>query len=256
MESYTFLSEIYDAWQNCNRPSKWADYTEKILRKHLHLTVGDGEGHRFLLADLGCGTGDFAIEMNRRGYEVIAVDRCADMLTVATGKQGANEVRFICQDITALDLYGTVDVMVCYLDTVNHLLTVKQLERFFSRCKIFLNPDAVMIFDILMPIYFESLLAQETYYEIRDEYVLIWENRYNNRKQINTALLTAFVSREDQSYHRFEEAISERCYPPEQIRRAIEASGLSITAQYGEFTLRKPKEQAKRVFYVVKNKGR
>ncbi|MEJ7707650.1 MAG: class I SAM-dependent methyltransferase [Nocardioidaceae bacterium] len=56
--------------------------------------------HRVL--DVGCGTGTFALLLADRGLEVIGVDPAAGSLDVARAKPGAERVRWIHGDATAL----------------------------------------------------------------------------------------------------------------------------------------------------------
>lgn len=60
--------------------------------------------------DAGCGTGRVAIELARRGVEVVGVDVSASMLAVA--RRRASDVTWIESDLADLDLERTFDVVV------------------------------------------------------------------------------------------------------------------------------------------------
>ena len=60
--------------------------------------------------DAGCGTGRLAIELARRGVEVLGVDMDASML--ATARARAPQVRFELADLAALALDRTFDIVV------------------------------------------------------------------------------------------------------------------------------------------------
>lgn len=60
--------------------------------------------------DAGCGTGRVAIELARRGIEVVGVDVDASML--ATARRLAPDVTWIRSDLAALDLGRTFDIVV------------------------------------------------------------------------------------------------------------------------------------------------
>lgn len=60
--------------------------------------------------DAGCGTGRVAIELARRGIDVVGVDADADMLERARRK--APHVEWVLADLAALDLGRTFDVVV------------------------------------------------------------------------------------------------------------------------------------------------
>ncbi len=60
--------------------------------------------------DAGCGTGRVAIELARRGVEVVGVDIDASML--ATARAGGPDVEWHERDLSSLDLGRTFDVVV------------------------------------------------------------------------------------------------------------------------------------------------
>ena len=60
--------------------------------------------------DAGCGTGRVAIELARRGYEVVGVDASESML--ATAQRLDTTVRWACADLADLDLDRRFDVVV------------------------------------------------------------------------------------------------------------------------------------------------
>jgi SAM-dependent methyltransferase len=60
--------------------------------------------------DAGCGTGRVAIELARRGIEVVGVDVDPSMLATARGR--APDLEWIEADLTTFDLGRTFDVVV------------------------------------------------------------------------------------------------------------------------------------------------
>jgi SAM-dependent methyltransferase len=60
--------------------------------------------HRVL--DVGCGTGSFAVLLVQRGFEVVGVDPAAASLAVAMQKPGAEAVRWLHGDATAVPPLG------------------------------------------------------------------------------------------------------------------------------------------------------
>jgi 2-polyprenyl-3-methyl-5-hydroxy-6-metoxy-1,4-benzoquinol methylase len=66
--------------------------------------------HPSTVLDAGCGTGRVAIELARRGVEVIGVDADASML--ATARSRATEIEWCNHDLTTLELGRTFDVVV------------------------------------------------------------------------------------------------------------------------------------------------
>lgn len=60
--------------------------------------------------DAGCGTGRVAIELARRGHEVVGADVSESML--ATARRLGPTVRWVCCDLAELDLDRRFDVVV------------------------------------------------------------------------------------------------------------------------------------------------
>ena len=115
MSCYGPLAAWYDRLTGDVPYSEFADYYEAEFHRH-------GGEFRFLL-DLCCGTGTLTCEMARRGYEMIAVDASVDMLMQAQEKSAGLDPAplFLCQEASALDLYGTVDAAYCSLDGMNYI---------------------------------------------------------------------------------------------------------------------------------------
>lgn len=67
----------------------------------LYLDIVEEFSARSVL-DIGCGTGTFAALLSERGVDVVGVDPAAASLAVARTKPGADHVRWIHGDATAL----------------------------------------------------------------------------------------------------------------------------------------------------------
>lgn len=254
MDPYASLSAIYDKWQENGDTAGWADHIDKIINANCKIAKGDGTDGRLLLLDLGCGTGGFAIEMARRGYDVLGIDQSYEMLSIAKMKDVRESVQFIQQDITEMELYGTVDIIVCLLDTVNHILSEPKLDRMFSLCKNYLNPGGLLIFDVATPSYFKDILGDNVFYDIKDQYTLIWQNHIDRRRKISSAELTLFFKQDDLTYIRNEDYIEERIYAIDKIERLLHNNGMEVVREYGGLTFRKPAPTANRVFFVAENR--
>lgn len=67
----------------------------------VYIAIAEELGARRVL-DVGCGTGTFALRLAERGLEVTGVDPARASLDVARAKPGADRVRWIHGDATAL----------------------------------------------------------------------------------------------------------------------------------------------------------
>ena len=71
------VPDVYAAW----RASEIGAITEHLQRRLVLGLLGDVRGRRVL--DVGCGDGDLALELWRRGAVVIGIDASLDMIDAA-----------------------------------------------------------------------------------------------------------------------------------------------------------------------------
>lgn len=244
---YTNFAYIYDELTNDIDYSRWADYIEKLFKRY--------RVKPSLILDLGCGTGSFAVEMASRGYEMIGIDSSPDMLACARNKSESKnlDVLFINQDMVDFELYGTVDAVVCLLDSINYVTSKRDVTRVFKLVRNYLNPGGLFIFDINTPYKFEHVLSENVFYEVRDDLAFIWENRYDKRRKLCEFDLTFFIKR-GEYFQRHDEIHVERAYSLDEIGEMAERAGLKLKGMFDDLSMRPPIEKSKRVFFVCSNK--
>ena len=242
---YKNFAYLYDALTDDIDYLEWADFIEKIFKKH--------KCSPKTILELGCGTGSFAVEMSKRGYEMICIDLSEDMLNCASQKarEANQDILFLNQDMTAFELYGTVDVVVCLLDSLNYITQDKKLIKTFKLVKNYLNPEGLFIFDVNTPYKFEKVLADNLFYQVDDDITYIWKNNYNTKARKAKFDLTFFV-REGELYRRFDESHIERAYYNDEIVNLLGLSGLSFITSYDDLKLKAPNSESNRIFYVSK----
>ncbi len=256
---YQPLAAVYDRIQQTD-VCAWADFIGLLEARYSSRSQrGDGHGGRPILLDLGCGTGAFCLEMARRGYDPIGIDQSDAMLDQARMRiqDGQPEppeppCLFLQQDISRFELYGTVDLITCLLDTVNHLTREGQVRRLLRLAANYLNPGALMVFDLASWHHFSETLDQNIFYTDLPEHTLFWQNHFNRARQTNRADITLFKAQPDGRYVRSDALIRERYYSDGQVSAWAEEAGLDLVARLGDLVLRKPREADERVFYVLR----
>ena len=112
MRGYGAFAWYYDELTENVSYQKRADYFLQLIEKF-------GSSGPIVL-DLACGTGSLSMELAQRGCDVIGVDASEDMLSVAQEKAMEHpewDILYLCQSMTELDLFGTVDTTICALDS-------------------------------------------------------------------------------------------------------------------------------------------
>ena len=74
-----YLSQTYDFLNTDINYAEWADFYCECFRKYSQVPVKN-------ICEMACGTGNMALELQKRGYSVTAFDLSEHMLTVADKK--------------------------------------------------------------------------------------------------------------------------------------------------------------------------
>jgi len=103
--------------------------------------------------DIGCGTGDHAIELARQGYRVIGMDRSTGMITesnrrkYAISKEAKERVRFFVGDIKRIKgLKEKFDAVLFMGNTIPH--NPYKYEELIKNAARLLSEKGVMVFQI------------------------------------------------------------------------------------------------------------
>lgn len=205
-----------------------------------------------LMLDLACGTGEFSNRFADKGVSVIGVDISYDMLSVAREKSAekGNNILYLCQDASELDLYGTVDGAICCLDSLNHITDYDNFCKAISKVSLFLEKDRLFIFDLNTEYKHREVLGNNTFIIDTDDVYCVWQNDYDGEDTVEINL--DFFTSDGEAYYRTSESFCERAYSDKQIKDALQKAGLKIEAVYEELTQNTPSDTTQRVVYVTR----
>ena len=142
IDCYSGFAYIYDTLMKDYDYNCLIEYIEKIFERY--------KIKPNIILDLACGTGTICINMAQKGYDMIGLDISTDMLNVAqtkTRKLGL-DILYINQNMTEFELYGTVDAIICTMDSINYIQDKNELIKLFKNVRNYLNPGGLFIFDI------------------------------------------------------------------------------------------------------------
>lgn len=243
MSAYEALARVYDQLTGDVGYQKRADYLEKLFQKS-RIPV-----HTVL--DLACGTGAMTAALTERGYELIGVDGSPDMLAAAREKAsdltGIAPV-FLNQDMTALDLYGTVDAAVCCLDSLNYLTNPRDVRRTFRRLRLFVAPGGLLVFDVNSPAKLAALDGQ-VFLDEREDVYCVWRTEYSRSRRICTYWMDVFTRRPDGGWGRGEEEHRQRAYSAQELCAWLEEAGFTGVRVYGDCRMSAPREDEQRLYF-------
>ena len=154
--------------------------------------------------------------------------------------------------MTELDLYGTIDAVVCALDGLNHLTDYEDFCLAIKRAALFLHPDGVFVFDLNTPYKHREILADNAFLYDYDDVFCGWQNTLGEDGIVQMDL-TLFVY-DGEGYQRMEESFAERAYSLEQVKKAIDDAGLVLTGFYAGDTMEAPVPDTQRWVFVTRHK--
>lgn len=247
-ESYVAFAECYDELTGNVDYEKRGQYFHTILKKY-----GKEKG---ILLDLACGTGSLSEFFARLNYDVIGVDASEEMLAVAQEKkyESGSNIIYLCQRMEELNLFGTVDIVICALDSINHVVDPEKVQQIFERVSLFLDEDALFIFDVNTVYKHERVLADNTFVYDVDSVYCVWQNHLLPDHVVQMDLDLFSYDEENDCYYREQESFCERAYSEEELASFLEHAGFEVLARYGDDTFALPEETTQRVIYVVRNR--
>ena len=248
MDAYTGFASVYDRFMENVPYEKWRDIIVKELTKE---SITDG-----LLLDLGCGTGTLTNLLAEAGYDMIGVDGSEEMLMEAREKGENPDILYLCQDMRAFELYGTVRAVVSTCDTMNYLLTPSDFIQTVRLVNNYLDPGGLFIFDLNTIYKFRELMGDTTIAESGEDAAFIWDNFFDEETGRNEYDLTLFIEREDGLFERQIEVHEEQGYTLDEVKGFLAAGGMEFVRVFDADTGEEPEETSEKVFFIAREKGK
>jgi SAM-dependent methyltransferase len=158
--------------------------------------------------DLGCGSGIWAEQLLREGYEVLGIDISPAMIAIA--KRRAPRAEFLCESFLRVKL-PPCDAVTSIGECINYLFDrqrdpIAALARLFRRIHCALRPGGIFVFDFLEPAMLHRKDPPRRFREGDDWAVLVEIETDKPRTQI-TRHITSFRQvgdffRRDRESHR------------------------------------------------------
>lgn len=249
MEIYGQFAAVYNRLMSDVDYKGWTQYLLELMR------MGGLENETLAIADCACGTGDIAIELARRGHNVVGVDMSADMLAIAMEKARSSCVRmpFVQQNICSLKLHKPVDAITCTCDGINYILHRAQVKNFFESAAKTLKPQGLLLFDISSKYKFEHVLDGNVFSQEDDDTCCIWRSAYDKKTCECQLDITCFI-RENAFFRRFCETHMQRAYEVGELCELLGITGYETLAVYGHPTHELPRAECERLQFVARKR--
>jgi SAM-dependent methyltransferase len=145
-------ASAYDALYHDKDYPDECDLLERIFKEY-------GEGNIKTILDLGCGTGNHAIPLAERGYEVIGIDISPKMLESARAKIASKNlpISFVECSIKILNLNRTFDAVIMMFAVLGYQSEIEDIIETLKIAHKHLRPGGLLAMDFW---YGPAVLAQ------------------------------------------------------------------------------------------------
>ncbi len=193
-----------------------------------------------LVVDLGCGSGLWAHELIKAGYDVLGIDQSAAMIEMA--KKKAPKARFKKDSFLNVKL-PLCDAVTSIGECFNYLFDKKnsktELARLFSRVYNALRPGGLFIFDIVEPGQVTTSTPSMRNLQGQDWAILLQVNE-DSKKNTLMRKMTIF-RKAGKLYSRHEETHRLQLYKGSEIAAILRSIGFHVRLirGYGKLRFRK-----------------
>jgi SAM-dependent methyltransferase len=191
-----------------------------------------------LVVDLGCGSGRWARELNRAGYEVLGVEQSPAFIRLA--RKIAPQSRFMNASLLRVAL-PACDAVTSIGECLNYTFDRKarkaELARLFGRVNRALRPGGVFIFDVAEPGRIPENGPRREWFHGADWAILVEAD--GDRKQSTLTRKIICFRKRGRQYRRSEETHPLHLFPGADIVEMLGRAGFEaerLTA-YGRFQL-------------------
>lgn len=227
--SYQKLASLYDKAYGKKFYIEYANFINNLIYKN--------KINNPLILDLACGTGSLIKELNRKFNDIEGVDASVEMLQIAKIKNPKN--KFYRQSFQNLNLAKKYSVITCTFDSINYLLTKKDLYRTIQNISQHLNNNGLFIFDF------------NTIYKKIDPKFTNGNVVYYNSIKNNFWNVKIEITKGDRIYI---EKHKERLYTLKDLKKILEKFGIKIIELYSDFDKKINEQNKSERLFVISRK--
>jgi len=235
---YEKLAEIYDYVMRHVDYQKWASHVQRLLQRcHCYPAR---------ILDVACGTGSLLLELTHRGFQVMGFDYSLPMIRMARRKLPG--VPLWQGDMRAFAVSRPLEAILCLYDSINYLMTLREVTQMLHCCYRNLVGGGILIFDTCTEL---NSLRHFTNYRDHgstSDFEFARWSHYDPQQRIQ---YTEFKIHFRGSKEIFHEVHQQRVYANEQIREVIRATSFRLRWALDGFTLAPASDRSYRIHWVL-----
>lgn len=229
------------------RDARFYDHTYRRYRADVEFYLRLARRHGGPVLELGVGTGRIALALAEEGFDVVGVDRAAEMLARANERAAKKPERVREHlelregDMRELELGARFPLVIAPFNAFQHLYDDDDIERALASCRRHLAPGGRLAFDVLMPDYRALVRDPSRFYRCRPtvhprdgrRYAYAEAFSYDHARQIQTVTMR-FTDLEDPE-RVFFTRLSQRQFFPRELASLLRCNDFEILSQHGGF---------------------
>jgi glycine/sarcosine N-methyltransferase len=201
------------------------------------------------ILDVGCATGDFAIDLAKAGYDVIGIDLNSRMIDIAKSKitDLQHKIEFQVMNMLDIDKLGIFNLILCFGNTLPHLQTEPEVNNFFFTANSSLPDSGAFIFQILN--YDKILSDGKINFKIIETDSFIFRRNYHFP---DNGLISFKIELEDKKTGRvYSDSTDLLPLRQKQLLALLEETGFKTTKVYSDYDMTKSDLQEYASIYVA-----
>ena len=183
---------------------------------------------RARILDLCCGDGRIARALNKRGFDITGLDGSEQMLTYA--RKLAPEVPFHLADARSFKLPDPFDAVISTFDSLNHVMTRRDLYKVFRNVYASLNEGGYFAFDVNREEAYRDLWSNMSSV-ITEQAVSVARGEFDERRGIATCDITQFALKNG-AWIRSDYTLRQKLHEHSNVMDDLEKAGFSHVACY------------------------
>lgn len=234
VKNYEKVSLVYDFLMRRINYKDWADYIYDIAKERIHKDSS--------VLEIGSGSGRLAAHLKKKIPNITLADISREML-----KKGRVKLPKVCCNMSALPFKQKFSLIFSAFDSINYLLSRKELLKFFKEVYKILDDEGVFTFDVSLERnsirHLKDAVKGGNHKGIKFKRT----SRYNEKTCIHQNIF--FI---DYGGEIFTEVHKQKIFPFEDYFNLLPKAGLYVAECYNAFSFRHGSENSKRVQFVVK----
>ena len=211
-DAYDAFARVYD--------QHWGFFAAKAYPVLEHLVLGNLPPGSAVL-DLCCGTGQLAAELSQHGFPTTGLDGSEGMIEIA--RKNAPDVEFVVQDARNIALPGRFSAVFSTFDSLNHVMSLDQLEQVFRGVFAVLASGGYFVFDLNMEEGFRSRW-RGSFEFVEEDHVCVVRSSHHANEKIGQLDVTLFELR-GSGWVRTDFPLIQRWYEAREIRERLRKAG-------------------------------